>query len=69
MLLQLYRALVRPHREYCVQFWSPLLRKDVFALKGVQQRFTRLILGMVGLTYEETLTRLGLFLLEFRRMR
>ena len=49
VLLQLYRALVRPHLEYCVQFWSPFLRKDVLAPKGMQRRFTRLILGMAGL--------------------
>ena len=36
VLLQLYRALVRPHLEYCVQFWSPFLRKGVLAFKGVQ---------------------------------
>ena len=68
VLLQLYRALVRPHGEYCVQFWSPFLRKDVLALEGVQQRF-RLILGMAGLMYEERLIRLGLFSLAFRQMR
>ncbi len=69
VLLQLYRALVRPHLEYCVQFWSPYLRKDVLAMEGVQRRFTRLIPGMAGMTYEERLGRLGLHSLEFRRMR
>ena len=66
---RLYRTLVRPHLEYCVQFWSPHLRKDVLAMEGVQQRFTRLIPGMAGMTYEERLGRLGLYSLEFRRMR
>ena len=52
-----------------MQFWPPFLRKDVLALEGVQRGFTRLIPGMVGLMYEERLTRLGLFSLEFRRTR
>ena len=69
VLLQLYRALVRPHLEYCVQFWSPHLRKDILAMEGVQRRFTRLIPGMAGLSYVERLERLGLYTLEFRRMR
>jgi len=68
-VLQLYRALVRPLREYCVQFWSPFLRKDVPALEGMQRRFTRLIPEVAGLMSEERLTGLGLFSLEFRRMR
>ncbi|XP_059818932.1 uncharacterized protein LOC132390340 [Hypanus sabinus] len=69
VLLQLYRALVRPHLGYCVQFWSPYLRKDILAIEGVQRRFTRLIPGMAGLSYVERLEQLGLYTLGFRRMR
>jgi len=69
VLLQLYKVLVRPHLEYCAQFWSPYLRKDILALEAVQRRFTRLIPEMRGLPYEERLSRLGLYSLEFRRMR
>ena len=69
IMFQLYKVLVRPHLEYCVQFWSPYLRKVILALEGVQRRFTRLIPELRGLAYEERLSRLGLYSLEFRRMR
>ncbi|XP_072107366.1 uncharacterized protein [Mobula birostris] len=69
VMLRLYKVLVRPHLEYCGQFWSPYLRKDVLTLERVQRRFTRMIPGMRGLRYEEHLSALGLYSLEFRRMR
>ena len=36
VMLELYRTLVRPQLEYCVQFWWPHYRKVVIALERVQ---------------------------------
>jgi len=66
VLLQLYKTLVCPHLEYCISAWSPYYEKDKALLERVQHRFTRMIPGFRGLSYEMRLDR---WTLEERRNR
>src|SRR6218665_3762761 len=36
-ILRLYKSLVRPQLEYCIQVWSPYLKQDMEKLEKVQR--------------------------------
>ena len=73
VMLRIYKALVRPKLEYCVQLWNPTAHHGNWAtileLEGVQRRFTRLINGIGTLPYSERLDRLKITTLAERRIR
>ena len=55
--------------EFCVQAWSPYLKKVIDCMEKVQHRATKWVYGLGNLKYEERLERLNLFSLQYGRMR
>ena len=73
VMLLLYKTVIRPHLEYCVQVWSPTACcgswPTIIQLENVQRKYTRLIDEVGLLPYSERLAKLKLTTLAERRLR
>ena len=69
LLIPIFKSLIRPVLEYGNVVWHPYLRKNIDEVEKIQRNFTRNIIGMKNLEYEERLRTLNLPSLEYRRIR
>ena len=69
LIVPLYKAIVRPHLEYCIQAWTPYRKKDIDKLERIQRRATKMIPKLRDLSYESRLLQCGLTTPETRRLR
>ena len=69
LIVPLYKAIVRPHLEYCIQAWRLYRNKNIDRLGKIQRRATKIIPELRDLSYESRLLQCGLTTLETRRLR
>ena len=69
LMLPLYKAIVKPHLEYCIQEWRPYRKKDIDKLERIQRRATKMFPELRDLSYESRLLQCGLTTVETRRLR
>ena len=69
LIIPLYKTIVRPHLEYCIQAWWPYRKKDIDMLERVQRRTTKTIQKLRNISCEMRLKECGLATLETRKLR
>ena len=65
----LFKALVRPHLEYCNTVTYPVYENDAKLLEGVQIRETKMVPEMKNYDYANRLKKLALPSLSYRQKR
>ena len=55
----LYIVYIRPILEYNTQIWNPYTVGDIDLIEGIQRKFTKSLLGLANLPYNERLHRLN----------
>ena len=69
LIIPLYKAIVRPHVEYCIQVWRPYHKKDIDTFERIQRRATTIIIKLRDLSCEEHLKECVLTTVVTRRLR
>ena len=69
LIIPLYKTIVRPHLEYCIQAWWPYRKKDIDMLERVERRATKTIQKLGNISYEMRLKECGLTTSETRSLR
>ena len=43
LIVSVYKSIVRPHLEYCIQAWRPYRKKDIDKLERIKRSATKMI--------------------------
>src|SRR6266516_3753228 len=63
-MMILYKSLVRPLMDYCIQVWKPYAKNDIKIMERIQKMFTKMIDGCKDKSYIQRLDKLGITTLE-----
>ena len=69
IIMRLYKSLVRPRLEYCIQAWPPYHKKNIEVLERVQKMVIKMVYGYGYINYKDRSSLLELPSLEERRVR